>query len=347
MNLSPGLPCKSAKRLVNLTIQRKGMGGMTTMIAIEGLSKTFGPIKAVDRVSFQVARGEVLGFLGPNGAGKSTTMKMLTGFLPPDEGRATVCGYDIATQPIAAKRRLGYMPEGAPAYSDMTPRGFLAFIADMRGFSGADKRSRIARAAEMTNLGHVLEQPIETLSRGYKRRVGLAQALLHDPDVLVLDEPTDGLDPNQKHEVRALIQEMAPQKAIVISTHILEEVEAICSRALIIASGRVVADGTPADLQARSPRHNGIVIKCSKEATAALTPTLRQIAGVAGVEIEPHGLFVRSLPGLDVFDAVRVATRQRAMDIKEIRQEHGRLDDVFRVLTGGATDADILAQTAA
>ena len=199
----------------------------------------------------------------------------------------------------------------------------------------------------MTNLGHVLEQPIETLSRGYKRRVGLAQALLHDPDVLVLDEPTDGLDPNQKHEVRALIQEMAPQKAIVISTHILEEVEAICSRALIIASGRVVADGTPAELQARSPRHNGIVIKCSKEATAALTPTLRQIAGVAGVEIEPHGLFVRSLPGLDVFDAVRVATRQRAMDIKEIRQEHGRLDDVFRVLTGGATDADILAQTAA
>ena len=320
---------------------------MTTMIAIEGLSKTFGPIKAVDRVSFEVARGEVLGFLGPNGAGKSTTMKMLTGFLPADEGRAIVCGFDIATQPLAAKRKLGYMPEGAPSYSDMTPRSFLSFIADMRGFSGTDKRSRVARAADLTNLRHVLEQPIETLSRGYKRRVGLAQALLHDPEVLVLDEPTDGLDPNQKHEVRALIQEMAPHKAIVISTHILEEVEAICSRAIIIAQGRVVADGTPATLQARSPRHNGVVIKCSRDAAASLSPTLRQIAGVADVTIESDGLFVRSLPDLDVFDAVRVAARQRAMDIREIRQERGRLDDVFRMLTGGATDAQILAQTAA
>ena len=320
---------------------------MTTMIAIEGLSKTFGPIKAVDRVSFEVARGEVLGFLGPNGAGKSTTMKMLTGFLPADEGRASVCGFDIATQPIAAKRKLGYMPEGAPAYSDMTPRGFLSFIADIRGFSGAEKKSRVARAADLTNLRHVLEQPIETLSRGYKRRVGLAQALLHDPEVLVLDEPTDGLDPNQKHEVRALIEEMAPHKAIVISTHILEEVEAICSRALIIAHGRVVADGTPAALQARSPRHGGVVIKCSREAAAALAPTLRQIAGVADVKTESDGLFVQALPDIDVFDGVRVAARQRAMDIKEIRQERGRLDDVFRMLTGGATDAQILAQTAA
>jgi ABC-2 type transport system ATP-binding protein len=317
---------------------------MTTMIAIEGLSKTFGPIRAVDGVSFEVARGEVLGFLGPNGAGKSTTMKMLTGFLPPDAGRATVCGYDVAAQPIEAKRRLGYMPEGAPAYADMTPYSFLSFIADMRGFSGADKRARIERAAELTNLGGVVEQPIETLSRGYKRRVGLAQALLHDPEVLVLDEPTDGLDPNQKHEVRELIKEMAPHKAIVISTHILEEVEAICSRALIIARGRVVADGTPATLQARSPRHNGVVIRCSRDAAAALSPTLRQIAGVGDVTVESDGLFVRSLPDLDIFDAVRVATRQRAMDIKEIRQERGRLDDVFRILTGGATDADILAQ---
>ncbi|HEY4135928.1 MAG TPA: ABC transporter ATP-binding protein [Alphaproteobacteria bacterium] len=317
------------------------------MIAIEGLSKTFGPIKAVDRVSFEVARGEVLGFLGPNGAGKSTTMKMLTGFLPADEGRAVVCGYDVATHPLEAKRRLGYMPEGAPSYSDMTPRSFLAFIADMRGFSGADKRARIDRAADQTNLADVLEQPIETLSRGYKRRVGLAQALLHDPDVLVLDEPTDGLDPNQKHEVRALIQQMAPHKAIVISTHILEEVEAICSRALIIAHGRVVADGTPASLQARSPRHNGIVIKTSRDAASALAPTLRQVAGVAGVEIEPDGLFVRAASGLDVFDAVRAAARIRATDIREIRQERGRLDDVFRMLTGGASDAEILAQTAA
>ncbi len=320
---------------------------MTTMIAIEGLSKTFGPIKAVDKVSFEVARGEVLGFLGPNGAGKSTTMKMLTGFLPADEGRASVCGFDIATQPIAAKRKLGYMPEGAPAYSDMTPQSFLSFIADMRGFSGAEKKSRVARAADMTNLRHVLEQPIETLSRGYKRRVGLAQALLHDPEVLVLDEPTDGLDPNQKHEVRQLIQEMAPQKAIVISTHILEEVEAICSRALIIAHGRVVADGTPAVLQARSPRHGGVVIKCSLSAANELAPLLRRVAGVADVKIELSGLFVQALPDMDIFDAVRVAARQRATDIKEIRQERGRLDDVFRMLTGGASGAEILSQSAA
>jgi ABC-2 type transport system ATP-binding protein len=308
---------------------------MTAMITIDRLSKRFGPIKAVDDVSFTVARGEVLGFLGPNGAGKSTTMKMLTGFLPADSGRALVCGYDVATHPIEAKRRIGYMPEGAPSYADMTPRAFLSFIADMRGYRGAEKRARIDRAADQTHIRDVLEQPIETLSRGYKRRVGLAQALLHDPEVLVLDEPTDGLDPNQKHEVRELINEMAPSKAIVISTHILEEVEAICTRAVIIARGRVVADGTPVSLQALSPRHNGVVIHVPPDSIEALSGLLRGLDSVANVANEEGGLFVYSRDNRDIFDEVRVAVRQRTIDVKEIHLERGRLDDVFRILTTG------------
>ena len=309
---------------------------MTAMITIDRLSKRFGPIKAVDNVSFQVARGEVLGFLGPNGAGKSTTMKMLTGFLPPDSGRALVCGYDVTTHPIEAKRRIGYMPEGAPSYADMTPRAFLGFIADMRGYRGAEKRARIDRCAEQTHIRDVMEQPIETLSRGYKRRVGLAQALLHDPEVLVLDEPTDGLDPNQKYEVRELINQMAPNKAIVISTHILEEVEAICTRAVIIAHGRVVADGTPLSLQALSPRHNGVMIHVQPDSVDVLAGLLRRLDSVADVANEDGGLFVYSKGNQDIFDEVRVAVRQRTVDVKEIHLERGRLDDVFRILTTGA-----------
>ncbi len=310
------------------------------MISIDRLSKRFGPIKAVNEVSFSVERGEVLGFLGPNGAGKSTTMKMLTGFLPPDAGQALVCGYNVATHPIEAKKRIGYMPEGAPAYLDMTPRAFLGFIADIRGFSGAERRARIDRAADATNIRDVMEQPIDTLSRGYKRRVGLAQALLHDPEVLVLDEPTDGLDPNQKFEVRELIKQMAPHKAIVISTHILEEVEAICSRAVIIAHGRVVADGTPDSLIALSPRHNGVVIRLPNESVAALAGHLRQSAAVAEVEVQDGGLFVRAKDSGDIFDEVRGVVRSRGYDMRDIYAERGRLDDVFRMLTtqnGAAT----------
>ena len=307
------------------------------MITIDRLSKRFGPIQAVDNVSFSIARGEVLGLLGPNGAGKSTTMKMLTGFLQPDAGRALVCGYDVSTHPLEAKRRLGYMPEGAPSYLDMTPRAFLNFIADMRGYSGAEKRARVDRAAETTNIRDVMEQPIDTLSRGYKRRVGLAQALLHDPEVLVLDEPTDGLDPNQKHEVRELIKTMAPNKAIVISTHILEEVDAICSRAVIIARGRVVADGTPESLEALSPRHNGVAIKVAPDSVASLAGVLRQLDSVADVLAEHDGVFVYAKNNRDIFDEVRVALRQRSgIDIRDIHLERGRLEDVFRSLTTSA-----------
>jgi len=223
------------------------------MIEIAGLTKRFGPIEAVAGIDLAVGRGEVLGFLGPNGAGKSTTMKMITGFLAPSAGSVRICGIDVARDPIGAQSKLGYLPEGAPAYGDMTPGRFLAFIAEVRGFRGADAEARIDAAVEKTELGSVLDQPIETLSKGFKRRVGLAQAILHDPPVLVMDEPTDGLDPNQKFAVRALIRAMAPQKAIVVSTHILEEVEAICTRAVIIDRGRIVTDATPKELLARGP----------------------------------------------------------------------------------------------
>ena len=226
------------------------------MITTEKLHKTFGRLVAVDGISFSVAPGEVLGFLGPNGAGKSTTMKMIAGFLAPSSGRATVCGHDVESHPVAAKRCLGYLPEGAPSYGEMTPAAFLRFIAEIRGLDGSERARRIAEVVERLQLGSVIEQPIETLSKGYKRRVGIAQAILHDPPVLILDEPTDGLDPNQKHEVRGLIREMAPGKTIIISTHILEEVHAVCTRAIIIAAGRILADDSPAGLAARSPRHD-------------------------------------------------------------------------------------------
>ncbi|HEX5328287.1 MAG TPA: ABC transporter ATP-binding protein [Acetobacteraceae bacterium] len=223
------------------------------LIEIDRLTRRFGRFIAVDEVSFAVHRGEVLGFLGPNGAGKSTTMRMLAGFMPPSAGTARICGHDVQTDGLAARRVLGFLPEGAPTYPDMTVLGLLRFVARIRGFHGRDMTARVEDAIALTHLDSVRLQPIETLSKGFKRRVGLAQALLHDPPVLVLDEPTDGLDPNQKHEVRALIRRMAPEKAIIISTHILEEVEAVCSRAIIIAAGRIVADETPAALQSRHP----------------------------------------------------------------------------------------------
>ena len=226
---------------------------MGAMIEIRGLEKHFGPLKAVAGVSLEVQKGEVLGFLGPNGAGKSTTMKMVSGFLPPTRGTALVCGHDVRKDPVAVKSVLGYLPEGAPAYPDMTAEGFLRFIAEIRGYSGAERNRRVADVVRKARLEGVLHQPIETLSKGYKRRVGLAQSILHDPPVLIMDEPTDGLDPNQKHEVRSLISNMRRDKAIVLSTHILEEVEAVCTRAVIINEGKLVFDGSPAEFEGRAP----------------------------------------------------------------------------------------------
>ncbi|MFN6955047.1 MAG: ABC transporter ATP-binding protein [Acetobacteraceae bacterium] len=241
---------------------------MTALIEIERLSKRFGAFVAVDDVSFQVAKGEVLGFLGPNGAGKSTTMRMLAGFMAPTSGTARICGHDVQDAPVEAKRNLGYLPEGAPTYPEMTVEGFLTFCARVRGYDGRGLSRRVRDAIALTQLEGVRLQPVETLSKGFKRRVGLAQALLHDPPVLVLDEPTDGLDPNQKHEVRELIRRMAPEKAIVISTHILEEVSAICTRAIIIARGRIVADDTPAGLAARGPTMDAVFRSLTLEAAA-------------------------------------------------------------------------------
>ena len=223
------------------------------MIEVQNLSKSYGHKPAVNGVSFKVARGDILGFLGPNGAGKSTTMKMITGFLRPSGGRASVGGIDVAEDPVAVKKQIGYLPESAPAYPEMTVAEFLTFIAEARGFSGSERDAKVERAIGLTHLEGVRHQAIETLSKGFKQRVGFAQAVLHDPPVLILDEPTDGLDPNQKNEVRALIKELATAKAVVLSTHILEEVEAICTRIILISQGKVVVDETPAEFQARQP----------------------------------------------------------------------------------------------
>ena len=302
------------------------------MIEIDHLTKKFGPIMAVDDVNFDVARGEVVGFLGPNGAGKSTTMKMVTGFLRPTAGTARICEFDVLEDPLDVKQRVGYLPEGAPMWPDMTSMAFLQFTARVRGFVGAEADDRIRTAIDKTQLAGVLEQPIDTLSKGYKRRVGLAQALLHDPEVLILDEPTDGLDPNQKHEVRALIRSMADEKAIVVSTHILEEVEAVCSRAVIIANGRIVADSTPEELLSRAPDHNSVTIRTSDP--AAIKAALAGVDGVAEVQdIEENRLRVRPTAGSVVVYAVGAALREKGAPIDELHVERGRLDDVFRQIT--------------
>jgi ABC-2 type transport system ATP-binding protein len=320
------------------------------MLEIRHLVKFFGPLVAVDDVSFTVPQGEVLGFLGPNGAGKSTTMKMITGFLAPSSGTAIICGCDIGTQPIAAKKHIGYLPEGAPAYPDMTPSDFLDFIAHIRGFSGNEAKRRIGRVVEMIRIAEVVHQPIETLSKGYKRRVGVAQALLHDPDVLILDEPTDGLDPNQKYEMRKIITAMRPQKAIVISTHLLEEVEAVCSRAIIIAHGRVLADGTPAELAERSRSHNAVRVSIAGGADPNIRAELAALPGVAAVEAaadsEGDGLIIFPRAGRSVVAEIADLARDRRWAITSLRVERGRLDDVFREITAAQPESPPIAAAA-
>ncbi len=310
------------------------------MISVRHLTKRFGPILAVDDVSLSVRRGEVLGFLGPNGAGKSTTMKMITGFLAPSSGTAVVCGADITEDPLAAKRRIGYLPEGAPSYPDMTPTAFLWFVARIRGFRGGEARERIKTAIERTSLQSVLAQPIDTLSRGFKRRVGLAQALLHDPPVLILDEPTDGLDPNQKHEMRKLINVLAPEKAIIISTHLLEEVDAVCSRAVVIANGRLVADGTPAELEQRSRHHNAVHIEVADIAPGEVAAALARLPGVASVEAadddDGGALIAFARDGRSIVGEVTDLARAMRWNVAGLRVERGRLDDVFRTVTATA-----------
>ena len=311
------------------------------MVKIKNLTKRFGAFTAVNNVSFSVEKGEVLGFLGPNGAGKSTTMKMATGFLSPDGGSVTIGGSDIATHPIDVKKRIGYLPEGAPLYGDMTPRGLLKFIASIRGLNRSVTRARTEVVVEQVSLGEVLEKPIETLSKGFKRRVGLAQAILHDPEVLILDEPTDGLDPNQKHEVHNLIRSMASDKVIILSTHILEEVEAVCSRAIIIAAGKVITDGTPAQLLAQSAWHNAVCAVVRGELTDACRDALTALDGVASLEIEERSdgrirVLAKPAQAMAPLDAVSEVLKSQGTDVEELYTERGRLDDVFRAVTASA-----------
>jgi ABC-2 type transport system ATP-binding protein len=314
---------------------------MGAMIEIDNLTKRFGAITAVDGVTFKVDRGEVLGFLGPNGAGKSTTMKMLTGFLPPTSGTARVGGHDITSAALEAKKLTGYLPEGAPLYPDMTPAGFLRFIAEIRGFSGAEIGRRVDEVADKVLIRSVMHQPIETLSKGFKRRVGLAQAILHDPQVLVLDEPTDGLDPNQKHEVRALIRSMQQDKVIILSTHILEEVEALCTRVIIIAAGRLVIDCTPAELAAKSKWHNAVRLEVAPGEEARVTSGLSDMFGQDSVErLHQNGSSVSLLVSTRQRRAILTEVSQRAQAekwrLEGLHVEHGRLDEVFRELTKAA-----------
>ena len=311
---------------------------MENLISVEGLHKRFGNLVAVDGIDLSVQRGEVLGFLGPNGAGKSTTMKMITGFLAPTAGAITVCGHDVLKEPIKAKEKIGYLPEGAPAYGEMTPSGFLDFIADIRGLSGNQKRERIDYAIDQINLQSVVNQPIETLSKGFKRRVGLAQAILHDPEVLILDEPTDGLDPNQKHEVRSLIENLAHDKAIVISTHILEEVDAVCSNAVIIAKGKVLFSGSPSQLAARSKYHNAVNVSVANDIAAHVASALENLAQVSAIEQAPndssHQMII-AIPkdNASIVDEVRTCLSANNWANSQLFIEAGRLDEVFRTIT--------------
>ncbi|AFJ02607.1 ABC transporter, ATP-binding protein [Methylophaga frappieri] len=311
---------------------------MTQAIEIADLVKHFGEIRAVDGINLNLSRGEVLGFLGPNGAGKSTTMKMITGFLSPTRGRVSVCGHDVQQASIPAKASIGYLPEGAPAYADMTPASFLSFIADIRGFSGKAKRDAVAVAAERARVVEVMFQPIETLSKGYKRRVGLAQAILHNPPILIMDEPTDGLDPNQKHEVRTLINEMAHDKAIIISTHILEEVHALCTRNVLISRGKIEFDGTPHELESLSRYHNAVVMTISGTHTTALTDFVTALPFVDSYEVLGDlTLRVFPLNHQQITLPLSEKIREKGWDIVSLYSESGRLDEVFRQITTRAS----------
>jgi ABC-2 type transport system ATP-binding protein len=307
------------------------------MIKVENLVKTFGAKRAVDGISFTVERGEVLGFLGPNGAGKSTTMRMLTGFLPPTSGTVTVGGHDLAEAPRAAKKLIGYLPESAPAYTDMTVHGFLDFAAEIRGLRGEAKTAAINRVVELCFLKSVLHQNVDTLSKGYRHRTCFAQSIIHDPDILVLDEPTDGLDPNQKYEVRQLIRRMGEKKAIIFSTHILEEVDAACTRAIIIDRGKIVVNGTPQELRRKSEWAGAVTLRVNGVAAAAVEEKLGRVRAAKRVASATDGgrvtvtVFPRTPGDGDLTREVLAATN--GWQVEDLRTEEGRLDEVFRSIT--------------
>ena len=313
---------------------------MAAMVQCENLTKRFGQLSAVSGISFSVDPGSVVGFLGPNGSGKTTTMRMIAGFLPPSDGRAIVCGFDVANFPIEVKKRIGYLPEGAPLYEDMTPLSFLKFVAEVRGYSGSARDKAIAESVEKLRLQEVLYQPIGTLSKGFKRRVAVAQAVLHDPEVLILDEPTDGLDPNQKHEVRQQMRQLAEDlsRAIIISTHILEEADAVCTRAIIISRGRIVADESLEELVSRSRYHNAVSLRVGNDDVDKVRAELAGVSDVSSVDFVDRSLPVAHLMvmprnGKSILAEVSTRVRNGKIPIEEIRAERGHLDDVFRQLT--------------
>ena len=311
------------------------------MIVVDALSKQFGQFQAVDEISFEVQRGEVVGFLGPNGAGKSTTMKMLTCYLPPTSGNAEVNGFSINSQTLQVQEQIGYLPESAPSYNEMQVEEFLSFIGEVRGYTGSELRRRVGRVLELTSLQEARKQIIDTLSKGFRQRTCLAQALIHDPPVLILDEPTDGLDPNQKHEVRELIRRMSEERTILISTHILEEVEAVCSRALIISEGRLVGLGTPDELLSQSIYRNAITLSVSGVNAETLLEDLNgleQVYSVERLEDMPNGaITVRVFPREreSISSELEKFLKKKKMSIEQFFVERGRLDEVFRKLTLG------------
>ncbi len=303
------------------------------MIECAHLSKDFGEVKAVDDLSFTAHKGQVLGFLGPNGAGKSTTMKMITGFIPPTTGDIKVCDIDLAEDPVAVKNKIGYLPEGAPSYHEMKVGPFLQFIARMRNIPSAQQQSAVDSVVARLNLNHVYYQKIDTLSKGFKRRVGLAQAIIHDPEVLILDEPTDGLDPNQKHQVRELITTMSKNKTIILSTHILEEVHAVCDRAIIISQGAIVADNTPTEMESMSRYHHAVSFVADLD--TALLNKIKDLDCVRDVTYNARLKETTVFPtqGLFIFDEVSGLLKNQGVQVISLKMEAGRLDEVFRNIT--------------
>ena len=302
------------------------------MIKIKNLTKKFDQFAAINDLNFDVAEGEVLGFLGPNGAGKSTTMKVITGFLSPTVGTVEIDGHDILENPIKAKSSIGYLPEGAPCYGDMSVSQFLSFIAKIRGFRNQEVYKRVQSVLNALALHSVNQQSIDTLSKGFKRRVGLAQAIMHDPKVLILDEPTDGLDPNQKHQVRELIKNLAKDKIVIISTHILEEVSAVCSRAIIIDSGEIVADGTPTELESKSKYHHAVSVRFTENYNPKAD--LSELIGIGEIAEDKNGMFtILSDTKEPIFNQISEVARSKNWPVEEFHVNRGQLEDVFRLVT--------------